>query len=234
MTKRFRKLRFLFVYPLVVGLFIVAHTTERNLQLGVLVVLLGETLRLWANGYVGHAKVNWTQKWRGDAKIGQFITAGPYAYIRHPLYLGTFLLGLGFCIIVGSVWLALTALVSYGMIYRRKMRQEEAVLQEEWGETFERYRAAVPRWVPTWRRYSDREGRWSWRGIAASRELKTLVWVIVLIGFLYFREEVAQEHESMWPIHSLKHLVLLVVLVLLMLGDGVFEMVRRWRMRQES
>lgn len=232
MTKRLHKLQFLLVYPLVVGLFIVAKTTERSLNLGISIVLLGEALRVWANGYVGHLKVNWTQPWRGDAKIGQLITAGPYAHVQHPLHLGTFLLGLGFCIIVGSGGLALAALLFYVIVYQRKMQQEERILQAEWGGTFARYQVAVPQWVPTWRRYADRTGRWSRRGIAASRELKTLIWVIVLIVLLYFREEVVQEHESLTD--SLKHIVLLAALVLLMLGDGVFEVVRRWRTRQES
>jgi len=47
------KPRFAFVYPLAIALVIFAHTTEPSLRWGIVIVALGELLRLWANGYVG-------------------------------------------------------------------------------------------------------------------------------------------------------------------------------------
>ena len=227
-----RKPRFLLVYPLAVWLFWVAAPTETTLRVGILFVLLGEIVRLWANGYVGHVKVNWTQKWRDDPKIGQLITGGPYAYVRHPLYLGTFLIGVGFCIIVGNVWLALVALGFFLMIYRRKMTQEEAILLDEWRDAFERYRQAVPRWLPTGRRNPHPHGQWSWQGIRASKELKTFVWVLVLLIGMYFRGELLNEHESFLHHHGFKHVLLLALMVILILSDVTYELVHRWRRRQ--
>lgn len=229
--KRLKKLRFILVYPLALGLFLFAHTTERSLLIGALVVALGEALRLWANSYVGHVKVNRTQQWRGDAKIGQLITAGPYAYVRHPLYLGTFLIGMGFCIVVDNVWMALVALGFFLLVYRHKMAKEEAILLDEWGETFERYQRAVPRWLPTGTRYALRTGEASWAGIRASREFKTVLWVTVVLLLLYFREELIQEHGRGWSWRSPKHLALIAATVGLMLSDGLFELRRLWRQR---
>ena len=227
-----RKPRFLLVYPLTIWLFWVASPTEQSLRLGLLFVLLGEALRLWANGYVGHVKVNWTQKWRHDPRIGQLITAGPYAYVRHPLYLGTFLIGVGFCIIVGNLWLALAALGFFLVIYRRKMAQEEAILLEEWGPEFERYQQAVPRWLPTGRHNPHPHGRWSWQGIMASKELKTLVWVLVLLNVMYFRGELITAHEPFLQRHGLKHVLLLALTIVLNLSDVTYELLHRWRRRQ--
>ena len=227
-----RKPRFLLVYPLAAWLFWVAAPTETSLRLGIVFVLLGEALRLWANGYVGHVKVNWTQKWRHDPKIGQLITGGPYAYVRHPLYLGTFLIGVGFCIIVGNLWLALAALGFFLVIYRRKMAQEEAILLDEWGDEFTRYRRAVPQWLPTGRRNPHPRGQWSWQGIAASKELKTLVWVLVLLIVMYFRGELITEREPFLQHHGLKHMLLAALMVILILSDVTYELMRRWRRRQ--
>ena len=99
----FRKARFFWIYPLAIWLFVTANTSERSLLAGSLVVLLGEALRLWANGYVGHVKVNWTQKWRRDPKVGYLVTGGPYAHVRHQHYVGTFIIGIGFCVAVRSL-----------------------------------------------------------------------------------------------------------------------------------
>ena len=223
--KRFGKLRFLLTYPLVAWLFLTAHTTERQLFIGAAIALMGLAVRFWANGYVGHVKVNSTQKWRGDVKIGHLITAGPYAFLRHPLYFGTLLIGLGFCVVAGQPILTLVALAFFLIVYRRKMAEEEATLRDEWGEEFTRYERSVPRWLPRWRRYTHPHGVWSWNGIVASKEPKTVAWVIVFLLILYFREELVQERE----LYGAKHLVLLAVMGLCMLSDGIFEVVRRWQ-----
>lgn len=222
-----RKLRFFFVYPLLAWVLLAARTTERSLHVGIGLVILGEWLRFWANGYVGHVKVNWTQKWRGDAKIGSLVTAGPYAFVRHPLYLGTFLIGAGFCVIADRLVVSLAALGFFLIVYRRKMSQEERLLRDEAGSPYLVYEAAVPRWLPTWQRYPNREGRWSWQGIAASREWKTLIWVIVVIVALYFREELMQQGEVFSPNDWMKHVLLLVTAAVLMLTDGMSELLAR-------
>ena len=230
--RKARKPRFLLIYPLIPALFLLAATTERRLHIGIALAALGEGIRLWANGYVGHVKVNWTQKWRGDAKVGTLITAGPYAHIRHPLYFGSLLLAAGVLVIVGRLWLALAALGLLLSVYRRKIVQEEMVLRDEWGPVYARYQQAVPRYWPCWRRYAERQGRWSWAGILASKELKTVAWTVVLVVGLYFWEELTREHEFLpagEPAKYLKQLALLTAAVILMAADGLFEIIRRLR-----
>ena len=229
---RLTKPRFLLAYMLVVWLFLVARTTERQLHIGILLALLGESVRVWANGYVGHVKVNWTNTWRGDAKIGRLITAGPYAFVRHPLYLGSFLIGAGFCVVVGNFWFSLAALGFFLIVYGMKMTSEEQLLRKECGMEYLLYHAAVPRWFPTGSRYPKRQGRWTWEGVRASKELKTVVWVIVCLLALYFREEFWQEHERFDGKEWLKHTLLALFGLLLMASDGIFELVRRTRRRR--
>ena len=228
---RLKKARFLLAYPLAAWLFIVAYTTESRLLAGIVLAVLGLLVRFWANGYVGHVKVNWTQKLRGDAKIGQLITAGPYAYVRHPLYLGAFLIGAGMCLIVGNLWLAAAALAFFLVVYRRKMAQEETLLRDELGTAYMVYHAAVPRWLPMWYRYPNRQGRWSWQGIQASREWKTIIWVLVMIIALHLREEALQERELFSAGKRAKHVLSLGAAIVLMLTDGIVELRRRWKRR---
>ncbi len=229
--KRLLKPRFLFVYPLAVWLAVTARTSERMFLIGTMIVCLGEALRVWANAYVGHRKVNSTQKRRHDPKIGMLVTGGPYAYVRNPLYVGTFLIGLGFCVIVGNLLMSLSALGLFALTYTRKVQQEEALMREEIGEPCLAYHAAVPRWIPTWRRYPAARGQWSWQGIAASKEWKTVAWVIVCLIALYFREELWQEHRSFAAKHPVKHMLLASLLIGLIVADGTFELIRRTRRR---
>lgn len=226
--KLFRKARFFWVYPLGIGLFATASASEPSLRLGLMLVLLGEALRLWANGYVGHVKVNFTQRWRNDPKIGRLVTAGPYAHVRHPLYVGTFLIGAGLCLAVRSIPLALAALIFFLLVYRKKVEVEEQVILGEWGSEYAAYQQDVPRWFPTLRRYSQPHGQWSWQGIRASKELKTLLWVIVALLGIYVWEEWFQEHELFVGKEWLKHALSVTLLILLIAVDGVVELARRW------
>jgi|GEM_PF-336534 len=213
------------VYPLSAWLFFTAHTTPASFRLGMAIVLLGELVRIWANGYVGHMKVNQTNQ--GQAKIGHLITGGPYAFIRHPLYFGTLLIGLGMLVIAGNPWLALLTPAVFFMIYRHKMREEERTLRNEWPGEFDAYQRAVPRWWPTWRRYAG-YGQWSWKGILASKEIKTFAWVGVALILLFFREELFQERESLLGDHAVEHLWLIGLLIALVVCDGIMEL---WRSR---
>lgn len=225
---RLRKPRFLFVYPLAALLFAAGRVTEQSLRWGILLIAAGELVRLWANGYVGHQKVNWTQAGAGDSKIGRLTTAGPYAFVRHPLYFGTALIGAGFCRTVGNAWLALAAFAVFLVIYRRKMIEEERTLDHECGEDYARYHAAVPRLLPVRGRYAERHGQWRWQGVAASKEWKTVIWVTVLVIGLYFWEEGIQEREPLFEKRALMHIALLVLSVGLALTDGLVELLK-WR-----
>ncbi len=214
-----RKPRFIWVYPLGAWLFLTARTTDRRFLIGACVALLGEAVRCWANGHVGHQKVNQTDGAR-SAKIGRLVTAGPYAFIRHPLYFGSLLIGAGFCILVGNPWLAAAALSMFVTVYRPKMAEEEATLRHEWGEQFLRYQRAVPRWVPTGRRYPGPGGRWSWRGIVVSKEWKTCLWLAVCLIVMYLRKEWWQDGELLSGPQAGQQIVLLAVLILLVSADG--------------
>lgn len=228
-VKLFRKARFFWVYPLAIWLFATARTSEPSLRLGSALVLLGEALRLWANGYVGHRKVNVAGKQRNDPKIGRLITAGPYAYVRHPLYLGTLFIGAGFCVAVRSVPLAVAALAFFLLVYREKANGEEQLILGEWGSDYVAYQRAVPRWLPTFRRYTPRHGQWSWQGVRASKELKTLVWVLAVLLAIYFGEEWLQEHELFVGKNWLKHVILFGLVMVLITSDIVIEVVSRFR-----
>jgi protein-S-isoprenylcysteine O-methyltransferase Ste14 len=237
LPKRLRRLtkpRFLFVYPVIIGLLFTGRVSEHSLRAGLLLLGLGEALRLWANGFVGHVKVNQAGQGSTAAKIGRLITAGPYAFVRHPLYLGTLLLGAGFCVMVQSLWVSVAALAGFLMTYHHKMAQEEALLLQEYAAEYARYREAVPRLWPGWRRYPHGVGRWSWRGVFVSKEWKTVIWVACLAILAYFWEEYAQEGEGLFKERVAYRVFLLVVLVVLMATDGVLEFVLRRKKRKDS
>lgn len=117
------------------GIFVwLARPRLVTLLVGLVVAVVGLVIRAWAAGHI-----------RKNAALA---VSGPYAYTRNPLYLGSFILGLGFSIASGHplLW-ALFGGLFLG-IYWPVMRVEAATLVELFGSEYEAYAQAVPLFLP--------------------------------------------------------------------------------------
>lgn len=114
--------------------FLLAQSRPLTLVVGGLVALPGLALRAWATGHLR----------KNDA----LATTGPYAYTRNPLYLGSFVIGLGFTIAAGKLILGLVFAVLFLGIYVPVMRVETRTLDELFGRDYQNYAAAVPLFLP--------------------------------------------------------------------------------------
>lgn len=74
------------------------------------------------------------------------ITQGPYAYVRHPMYLGLILAACGSALVYATWTTLLFACFAPGIIVRA--RREEAVLAVEFGEAWQDYCKRVPAFIP--------------------------------------------------------------------------------------
>jgi len=113
---------------------LLAQSRPSTLIVGVLVALPGLALRAWATGHL-----------RKNAALA---TTGPYAYTRNPLYLGSFVIGLGFTIAAGRLILGLLFALLFLGIYVPVMRVETKTLDELFGKDYQDYAAAVPLFIP--------------------------------------------------------------------------------------
>ena len=132
-----------------------------SVTVGLPIAIAGELLRCWAVGYSGVTT-------RGDAvDAPKLVTAGPYAYVRNPLYVGNFITAAGFAIAftgknvplarLGLIAGALGAMVG---VYATIVPHEERFLREKFGEEFERYCERVPPVVPQLEPMPDGAGEW--------------------------------------------------------------------------
>ena len=79
----------------------------------------------------------------------QLVVRGLYRYIRNPMYLGAFILLLGEAALFQSFALLQYAIAWFIIINLIVLFGEEPVLRRRFGDSYERYTAAVGRWVPT-------------------------------------------------------------------------------------
>jgi protein-S-isoprenylcysteine O-methyltransferase Ste14 len=115
-------------------------------------VLATQAWRIWAAGFVGRPA-------RGGQPAGEaLVTAGPYAWVRNPMYVGTVVGVLAFAGMSGLPYAVVAAALIMGLVYGGALRYEEAFLSARFRDDYRRYRLAVPRLLPAPRRYSDRQG----------------------------------------------------------------------------
>jgi len=74
------------------------------------------------------------------------VTTGPYAVSRHPMYVGWWLIHLGFGVSRGSAWVMATVPLAI-LLEHRAVLSEERQLAQSFGQRFERYAERVPRYL---------------------------------------------------------------------------------------
>lgn len=160
--------------------FIFARPSALTLIVGALVAIPGLGLRAWATGHL--------------RKNTALATTGPYAYTRNPLYVGSFLMGLGFTIAAGRWFLAAIFVAFFLGIYVPVMRVESATLAELFGESYQKYAQAVPLFLPRLSRYDQASEtvRFDATLYQRYREYRAaiglvLAWLLLAIRAYYFR-----------------------------------------------
>jgi protein-S-isoprenylcysteine O-methyltransferase Ste14 len=168
-------------YAIGLAVLVFSRPTTAAFAAGVALVVLGAGLRTWGAGHL--------------VKNDELTISGPYARVRHPLYVGTLLVGVGFGVIVGGALslailpvLMLWFFVSY---FPRKEKSEAARLRAVHGAAFDDYRAGVPAlvprlsaWTPTPAARGDADATWSFDRYSDNNELGTLLGLIAcLVAF---------------------------------------------------
>ena len=166
------------VYAAIVGLIVFAKPQPFWFVIGFIFIMSGETFRIWA---VGHLR-----------KTKEVTTTGPYAYVKNPLYLGTFLILVGFCTMASNVLLLAIGLPIFMIYYVPfKKKREGDRLRNKFGLVWEDYDRAVPDYIPRLYPYAKAGNRpWSKELFFENSEHGTLIMVIlgtlILLGRFLF------------------------------------------------
>jgi protein-S-isoprenylcysteine O-methyltransferase Ste14 len=138
-----RRIRVPLGFLFAVFYFWLARPSWRSLVLGAIVVIPGLVIRALASGHV--------------RKNESLATSGPYAYTRNPLYLGSLVIGLGFCVAARSWWVGAVLVVMFLPIYIPVIRDEEVFLRQKFS-VYEEYARRVPRMLPRLARAAGASG----------------------------------------------------------------------------
>ena len=107
-----------------------------------LCMFVGESIRIWA---VGHSGTTTRAK---SLKAAALATGGPYAVVRNPIYVGNFILGLGFVGLTRIGWVIAAYVVFFAIQYSLIVSIEEEFLEGKFGDEYRTYKKNVRRFIP--------------------------------------------------------------------------------------
>ena len=105
------------------------------LYIGTAVTILGALVRLWASGHVKKNK--------------ELATDGPYAFVRHPLYVGNILLLAGFSLASSLWWSYILMVILLLFYYPPTISYEDNKLRQFFGEAWETWSRTTHALIPT-------------------------------------------------------------------------------------
>lgn len=146
----FRNRSWLPVPFLLVALLAPAHPTNANWLIGAVLIVIGEWIRLAGVAAAG------TVTRRRSRDVQRLVTYGIFRWVRNPLYVGNFLIWMGFVVISGVLWFLPIAIVLFAIEYALIVAYEEGVLESIFGCEYLDYKATTPRWIA--RPPAQREG----------------------------------------------------------------------------
>ena len=139
-------------YPPLVWLpFLVAYLQPVPLDLDRTVQYAGLALSVASAAFAAWAMWSLGRSYgiRMDIFAGhRLVTAGPYAFVRHPMYLGIVLFHIGASLALESTLLLAATLLFVVPLTAIRIVAEDKVLAAAFGDRFASYRAAVPALLP--------------------------------------------------------------------------------------
>ena len=141
-----------------------ARPNARSLAVGAVVAAIGEAIRIWAAGHLEKGR--------------EVTTSGPYTFTRHPLYLGSSLIGVGLAIAAGSAAVAFVVVLYLAVTLTAAIRTEEAHLTEKFGAAYPAYREG---------RTAGEARRFSIARAVRNREYRAVLGLVFVVGVLAWK-----------------------------------------------
>ena len=178
---RWRGYLFLFLLPIILLSFIGftfpsdSHTVHLFWGIGCFFIsLLGLCVRVLTVGSVPHGTSGRSTR---ERKADVLNTRGMYSIVRHPLYLGNYLMALGFSLFPRTWALPIIVTLAFILHYERVIFAEEEYLETKFGDEYRAWAARVPIIIPRFRNYQSPELSFSWKA-ALRREFYGLSGII--------------------------------------------------------
>ena len=143
---------------------VLSRPTRQTLLIGAVVALVGEGIRIWAAGHL---------------EKGREVTmSGPYRFTRHPLYVGSTIIGAGLAIASASLVVVVLVALYLAVTLSAAIATEEAHLTEKFGGAYPAYRDG---------RATGGQRRFSAARAMRNREYRAVIGLLAVLALLSWK-----------------------------------------------
>jgi protein-S-isoprenylcysteine O-methyltransferase Ste14 len=160
-------------------------TSPFRWEIGLALIVIGEMIRLAGVAAAG------TVTRRRSRNVQRLVTYGIFSWVRNPLYIGNFLIWIGFVTISGVLWFLPAAVLLFAVEYELIVRYEEGVLESIFGREYLDYKNCTPRWIARPPKSEAPVGEHHWAE-AFKSEISTFLQYAVLILAFWIKSRVLE------------------------------------------
>ncbi len=186
LRKLFFKYRGFTPIPLILIVIIFARPTWISILAGLLIMIVGEVIRIWGVSHAGGATRT------RNVGAPQLVTSGPFSHVRNPLYIGNMLMYTGAAAMadIWLPWLFIIVWLFFGVQYLLIVRLEEEELERIFGNEYLEYKKNVPAFIPSFSAYAKESARKPDFRMAFRSEKSTFisfaVIILLMLGKMWF------------------------------------------------
>ena len=138
---------------------------------------------------VGHTPVGTSGRNTAGQVADSLNTTGIYSVVRHPLYLGNFLMWLGIALLTCNIGFVTAFILGYWIYYERIMYAEEQFLRRKFGDTYLHWAEQTPAFLSRFNRFKPSGLPFSWKKVAKKKKTVCLLFscysacsILLLLG----------------------------------------------------
>jgi protein-S-isoprenylcysteine O-methyltransferase Ste14 len=152
---------------------------------------------------VGYSPANTSGRNTGAGQVAEQLNAtGCYGVIRHPLYLGNFLMWLSPLLLCGSLLITLLFIAVFWLYYERIMIAEEDFLSNKFGSVYTNWAKKIPAFVPRKLKWIKPPLSFSYRKVLRKEKNGIFALLLVFWLFISLQQSVAigdfELHSGFW------------------------------------
>ncbi|MDR1183027.1 MAG: isoprenylcysteine carboxylmethyltransferase family protein [Bacteroidales bacterium] len=164
----------------------------------IFICLIGLAIRVFTIGYA-------PDNTSGRNTSGQLADAlnrtGMYSIVRHPLYVGNFIMWLGVALVVHNFWFVTIFILLYWIYYERIMYAEEQFLRRKFGETFTDWAARTPAFIPNFKLFVRPQTSFRWKKVLNQEKTGLAALFLIFSLFDLIEQLVRKSHDFNYVLH---------------------------------
>jgi isoprenylcysteine carboxyl methyltransferase (ICMT) family protein YpbQ len=177
----------------------------------ILVSLTGLAVRIYT---VGHSPDNTSGRNTAEQVADTLNRTGIYSVVRHPLYVGNFIMWLGIALAVLNIWFVIIFILLYWIYYERIMYAEEQFLHRKFGQVFSDWASRTPAFIPDFKLYVKPATSFRWKKVL-NQEKNGLAALFIIFSILDLVEQLVRNNlEHNYVLHAITLTIIIFFCIL--------------------